>query len=254
MNLLQGWVKDPYGWRAELSYFRRVHQIDLSLAKAFGDRLHEEGEKFRERYLDLCRRFQRFRKRVPEGDRSCQADLIGQLRSLLAEVCVTALEPDLVILDEFQRFKDLLDGEDATARLAKRLFTYSDETSAVRLLLLSATPYRMYTLHHEGAEDDHYRDFLRTVEFLDVRLKDSGDLHRLLDEYRQAFYRIEFGTERLKRIKEDIEKRLQRVMSRTERLESILGRARDAARNPIRGSRTHRRRRVGFPSDREDRP
>ena len=46
---------------------------------------------------------------------------------MLAEACVTALEPDLVILDEFQRFKDLLDGEDATAKLAKRLFTYSDE-------------------------------------------------------------------------------------------------------------------------------
>ena len=71
----------------------------------------------------------------------------------------------------------------------KRLFTYSDETSDVRLLLLSATPYRMYTLHHESHEDNHYRDFLRTVEFLDPGLKQSGALRQLLDDYRQAMYR-----------------------------------------------------------------
>ena len=137
---------------------------------------------------------------------------------MLAEVCVTALEPDLVILDEFQRFKDLLDGEHATAELAKRLFNYSDDTSDVRLLLLSATPYRMYTLHHESAEDDHYRDFLRTVEFLDPGLDESGDLRRLLGDYRQAMYRIDSGTEALQRIKEEVETQLRRVMSRTERL------------------------------------
>ena len=137
---------------------------------------------------------------------------------MLAEVCVTALEPDLVILDEFQRFKQLLDGRDATARLAKRLFTYSDETSDVRLLLLSATPYRMYTLHHESAEDDHYVDFLRTVEFLDPGLKERGALRGLLADYRQAMYRIESGTEELEWIKGEIEAQLRRVMSRTERL------------------------------------
>ena len=82
-------------------------------------------------------------------------------------------------------------GRVPTERLARRLFTYSSGTSAVRLLLLSATPYRMYTLHHESDEDDHYQDFLRTVEFLDPELEESGDLRGLLDDYRQAMYRIE---------------------------------------------------------------
>ena len=152
------------------------------------------------------------------ADRSLQRQFIGRLRAMLAEVCVTALEPDLVILDEFQRFKHLLDGGDATSRLAKHLFNYSDDTAHARLLLLSATPYRMYTLHHESAEDDHYQDFLRTVEFLDPELKQSGDLRRLLDDYRLAMYQIKSGTEPMVRIKAEIEKRLRRVMSRTERL------------------------------------
>ena len=217
-NLFQGYVRKKGRFRQALKEFKRWHRIDADLAIAFERRVHGEGKTFRMKYERLCTRFRRFRKWVPAKDRRKQAKFIGQLRSMLAEVCVTALEPDLVILDEFQRFKDLLDGEHATAELAKRLFNYSDDTSDVRLLLLSATPYRMYTLHHESAEDDHYRDFLRTVEFLDPGLDESGDLRRLLGDYRQAMYRIDSGTEALQRIKEEVETQLRRVMSRTERL------------------------------------
>ena len=218
MNLLQGYVRNSGYFRWELEEFTRSKRIDDDLANAFERRLFEEGEGLRERYEDLCGRFWRSRSRVPWDDRWRQISLIGQFRSMLAEVCVTALEPDLVILDEFQRFKHLLDGKDATAKLARQLFTYSDDESEVRLLLLSATPYRMYTLQHESDEDDHYRDFLRTVEFLDPGLGESGGLRRLLNDYRQAMYRIDSGTEPLVRIKGEIESQLRRVMSRTERL------------------------------------
>ena len=219
-NLFQGNVRNTNHFRWELKEFKRQHHIDADLAEDFEHRLHEEGPAFRDSYEDLCNRFRRSRRRVPWDDRRRQIAMIGQLRSMLAEVCVTALEPDLVILDEFQRFKDLLDGEDSTAELARQLFNYAnpEENSDVRLLLLSATPYRMYTLRHEEAEDDHYRDFLRTVEFIDSGLKESGELRRLLDDYRQAMYRIEYGTERLEQIKAQIERQLRRVMSRVERL------------------------------------
>ena len=218
MNLLQGYVRNTNHFRWELKQFERWRRIDDDLARAFERRLLQEGEGLRQRYEELCKRFWRTRTRIPWADRSEQISFIGDVRSMLAEVCVEALEPDLVILDEFQRFKHLLDGRDATAKLAKQLFNYSDETSEVRLLLLSATPYRMYTLHHESSEDDHYRDFLRTVEFLDPALGESGALRGLLNDYRQAMYRIESGTERLLGIKEEIESELRRVMSRTERL------------------------------------
>ncbi len=217
MNLLQGYVRNTDRFRWKLKEFERGRRVDDGLASAFERRLLAEGGGLQERYEDLCKRFWRSRTRIPSSDRSRQVAFIGQVRSMLAEVCVTALEPDLVILDEFQRFKHLLDGEDATAKLAKQLFEYSDDTSDVRLLLLSATPYRMYTLHHENAEDDHYQDFLRTVEFLDSDLAKTGALRGLLDDYRQAMYRIEAGTEPLVRIREEIESQLRRVMSRTER-------------------------------------
>ena len=220
-NLFQGNVRNKDHFRWELTEFD-PEQIDEELADAFERRLHDEGAQFREEYERLCRRFRRYRNLVSDDDRWTRAAFIGRLRSLLAEVCVNALEPDLVILDEFQRFKDLLDGEGTTAELAKRLFTYSGETSDVRLLLLSATPYRMYTLHHESHTDDHYLDFLRTVEFLDPGLKENGALHRLLNDYRQAMYRIDSGTAALERIKLRVQARLRRVMSRTERLGASL--------------------------------
>ena len=88
--------------------------------------------------------------------------LIGQMRKLVAAASIEALEPDLVILDEFQRFKDLLDPDNPGAELAHAIF---DHTTS-RVLLLSATPFKMYTLPDEPEGDDHYKDFLKTVEFL----------------------------------------------------------------------------------------
>lgn len=44
--------------------------------------------------------------------------------------------------------------------LATALFEHPD----VRVLLLSATPYKMFTLDQENDEDDHYPDFIRTLE------------------------------------------------------------------------------------------
>ncbi|MDE0659257.1 MAG: helicase-related protein [Gammaproteobacteria bacterium] len=222
MNLLQGYVRNTSYFRWKLADFESRYRLDDDLADAFKARV-ERTAGIRERYRDLCRRFRQARPRIPWNDRTPQIEFVGQLRSILAEVCVTALEPDLVILDEFQRFKGLLDGEGAAANLARRLFTYSDEASDVRLLLLSATPYRMYTLHHESAEDDHYRDFLRTAEFLEGETRANADLRTLLDEYRQAMYRIESETTQLLQIKQRIETRLKQIMSRTERLGSSDG-------------------------------
>jgi len=94
--------------------------------------------------------------------------LIGDLRIKLSGLCLDALEPDLIILDEFQRFKDLLqdDGSEQSA-LARRLFDYPghEDDPPPRVLLLSATPYKMYTVAGEVA-DDHYKDLLQTLSFL----------------------------------------------------------------------------------------
>jgi len=68
----------------------------------------------------------------------------------------------------------------AAGQLAHDLFEYSDEHSEARVLLLSATPYKMYTMGHELAEDHHYADFLDTLKFLhnDATQASSAGLSR----------------------------------------------------------------------------
>jgi hypothetical protein len=93
--------------------------------------------------------------------------LVGELRIALARAGVDALEPDLVILDEFQRFRHLLATDDPryreAAELARTLFDYGE----AKVLLLSATPYKPFTFAEEVASgDDHAADLRRTLGFL----------------------------------------------------------------------------------------
>lgn len=112
------------------------------------------------------------------------ASTISRLRQMLAKASVTALEPDLVILDEFQKFRELLEHPESSdvAELADSLFRHD----AARVLLLSATPYSPFT-RAEEAEDNHYADFMRTVGFLtDHDATEVGRVRATLEKYRAA--------------------------------------------------------------------
>ena len=172
-NLFQGWVADAAWFRERLSAAPSEYQIDDALMAKFAHSLElrvnsdrAEGQPdLRSRFDDAADRFRRTRNPVPAQDRALRAKMIGELRGILAASCLEALEPDLIILDEFQRFKDLLDPDKEAGALARGLFEYQHEASRARVLLLSATPYKMYTLAHEEGED-HYRDFIDTLRFL----------------------------------------------------------------------------------------
>ena len=115
--------------------------------------------------------FHRYRREWPDEARWGRDELIGELRRLLAGVCIRALEPDLVILDEFQRFKPLIetreDRRSPAAEIAQSLFqTKAHDGRPVPTLLLSATPYKLYTTDAEIEQEDHYEDFLATTRFL----------------------------------------------------------------------------------------
>ena len=106
--------------------------------------------------------------------------------------CLGALEPDLIILDEFQRFKHLLDGTDQSSELARGLFTFRQ----ARVLLLSATPYKMYTLADECETDDHFRDFVQTIAFLHHDESKTTAFRTLLDQYRNGVFSLGSNAER----------------------------------------------------------
>ena len=75
---------------------------------------------------------------------------VGRLRRALALATLRHQPPDLVILDEFQRYRQLLDEKD-TDPLLKALLEPEGSTSPPAILLLSATPYPLLTTRWEEA-------------------------------------------------------------------------------------------------------
>jgi hypothetical protein len=199
-------------------YLSEKLNIDESLATQFGERLRET--KLKEEFEYLCDIFTRYDRIITGETYQRRIKFIAELRNLLARTCLAALEPDLIILDEFQRFKHLLAREDEAGELANDLFDYSDAHCKSRVLLLSATPYKMYTMSHEISAEDHYKDFIDTLEFL-YRDKPENleKLKALLSEYRSELIRIEpRRNDQLSRTAHEIEDLLRQVMVRTERL------------------------------------
>ncbi|MFC1830503.1 hypothetical protein ACFL0S_00590 [Thermodesulfobacteriota bacterium] len=228
-NVLQCGVNSRDKWRQTVNFADWAKNANESISESFFDNLEkqcsEENRKgiatIRDRFEEICERFSYYKihSSIKGQDTADRNQVIGELREILAKTCLKKLEPDLVILDEFQRFKDLLDENTEQGLLAKELFNYSDESTDVRTLLLSATPYKMYTMYEELHEDDHYTDFISTLKFLE---NDSDRMERLketIENYRRAFYRFNGNDlNPLKNIKHDLEKGLRRTMVRTERL------------------------------------
>ena len=126
----------------------------LAALKASMEKDNSEGKPdLRQRFEALCQAYARSNSRPSASENATREHWIGELRVMLAQVCLGALQPDLVILDEFQRFGHLLRNDKETTELA-RDFLHAPAANA-RILLLSATPYRLLSLHHER-EENHY--------------------------------------------------------------------------------------------------
>jgi hypothetical protein len=222
LRLLQSTSRSLDRFRDLVHWTARVgtgpSDIDPDLADAFGRELEIESatSRLRDQFEDLAARL----ADPAHHDWESSQRFVGAVRQTLARSCVHALEPDLIILDEFQRFRDLLDGESDAAELAQSLFNYP----AARMLLLSATPYKMHTLPEEvEAGDEHYADFQRTTRFLMMGhdSEAAADLAADLRSLRDGLLSLTGDHPDLAPVRASrrrVERRLRAVMSRTERL------------------------------------
>jgi hypothetical protein len=216
VQVLQGTAGD--GWFDEVN---DPLDYDEPIAKVFRAAVKDSALLVRLR--ELSKYTSDYRRTLTPQHREEARELTSELRRMLAHCCLRALEPDLVILDEFQRFRDLLAAPDSSpaAELAHQLFNYSDD---LRVLLLSATPYKMYAAHHE--EENHYRDFLQTARFLFGDDPEVDALQDDLRDFREVLMTLDaqsLATQMPARIKAKIEQRLRRVMCRTERVGATAG-------------------------------
>lgn len=156
-------------------------------------------------------------------DNRQRADMINKLRRIFAEISIDMLDPDLVIMDEFQRFNSLLEqGDDEQSMLANKFF--DDKRSNTKILLLSATPYKPYSTLEElntNGNDEHYQDFMKVMDFL-YATKDKTDRFKLIwHTYSAALKRTDVvDLTPLVAAKNEAEEALYGVMCRTERFNS----------------------------------
>jgi hypothetical protein len=171
-----------------------------------------------------------------------QLATIQYLRQRLARLGLGMLKPDLVILDEFQRFFEILepfrgpmergweissteadeepddDDKDANGLLRLLLGTRDDDPGPA-ILLLSATPYRPPADSIESTGLRHYDQFFRLLEFLYGAQANNEvpALRSLFRRYGTLLREAMPGSHEVLRVRDDIQARLLRVVARTER-------------------------------------
>lgn len=114
-------------------------------------------------------------------------EIVRALRFELTEVCLQYLQADLFILDEFQRFKSLIDGDDESeaGQLAKAILGKED----AKVLLLSATPFKPFTTQFDSLNgEDHFHEFEKLIKFLGG--SQGEQLWHNLEQDRKAFFDI----------------------------------------------------------------
>lgn len=177
------------------------------------------GDTYLEELIDLCQRIKY------SGNRRLNNNgIIGKLRVMFAQISLDKLEPDLVIMDEFQRFKYLInsDPETETGMLAAKFFN----AESVRMLLLSATPYKMYSTLEEIDEtqvDEHYSEFMDVMRFLNVTPQEDEHFHTVWNNYSVSLKELTSGDTTVLAAKQAAEDALYNHICRTERISATEG-------------------------------
>ena len=145
--------------------------------------------------------------------------VIGKLRVIFAKISLDKLEPDLVIMDEFQRFKYLInsDPDTETGMLANKFFN----SSKVRMLLLSATPYKMYSTLEEIDEtqvDEHYSEFFDVMNFLNISESEKVKFKTVWSDYSVKLKELTNGDTTVLSAKSAAEDAMYQHICRTERI------------------------------------
>ncbi len=152
--------------------------------------------------------------------------IILGLRKMFAHISIKMLDADFVIMDEFQRFRFLINAknEDSEAGYLAKEFLNDRKT---RVLLLSATPYKMYSTPEEIETDphsDHYREFHDVMEFLLNDAADFRNFKTVWKDYSKSLQTARRGNwDVLYAKKEAAQQAMYQGICRTERISVMSG-------------------------------
>ncbi|WP_294852339.1 helicase-related protein [uncultured Oscillibacter sp.] len=174
---LRRWDEIVNNYEMQVSECNRVNRAYISDMLDALEAAFKENEALYEEILELCRARDVFA--IPYRERS---DVINRLRRIFAQISLDKLDPDLVIMDEFQRFKDLITPQDTESGMLSQKFLHDP---SVKVLLLSATPYKPYTTLEELAigEEGHYKEFTDVMDFLLYDSARRARFHQVWSDY-----------------------------------------------------------------------
>ena len=174
MNFMRGNVNIEDNWENKINKYQNliskkktsyIAHINNSLRKTKANEIIQEIKKILKR------------KPIPYKSKEAYGQ-INNLRRIFAEISLKDMKPDLVIMDEFQRFRPLIDeakteNKTETSMLIKKFFGNKE----TKILLLSATPYIPYStlddLRKNNGISESYKDFFSIIEFLHSEGKDK---------------------------------------------------------------------------------
>ena len=155
--------------------------------------------------------------------------IMNRIRLIFAQLSISMLEPDLVIMDEFQRFNSLIDlkndrpSEQALLfdKLLKNTSLQNSKKEGPNILLLSATPYKMYSTLEElniKGVDTSLNEFMTVAQFLNYSDESFLQFSNSWNDYCRALAAgNNSNREFLFKCKDNAEQALYNVMCRTER-------------------------------------
>lgn len=205
-----------WGWYVD-SYEGKVLECDSNgsnyiseIGKELSRRL-DESDGLVESIIENCNAKSPSRK-------SDSRPLINSIRKIFAQISLDKLEPDLVIMDEFQRFRDLITHSDDEQELLTRQFLSNTET---KVLLLSATPYKPYSTLEEISTDEnaeHYKEFMEVMGFLFYDEDVKKSFHQVWRDYSNSLSEISKGDLTILLVRKNTaEDALYKSICRTER-------------------------------------
>ena len=159
-------------------------------------------------------------------------EVILNLRRILSRLCLEYLNADIFILDEFQRYNNLIkfdeEAENPAMELARAVFDIKD----AKILMLSATPFKPFTNDFDEQNGEiHYKEFESVLKFLQTD-KDSEYWLKFRKD-RKAFFSflrhpsfLNDHYEEVLDIKQNLESRYRDCIVRTERM--LVSQDRDA--------------------------
>ena len=226
-SLFQVWAGND-SWNSEIKRYKwRV--------KRLGDKYITEVKS----YLNANKDFLAVKAQLIEALRyGCNIDdtgYINRLRQIFAHLSLSMLEPDLIIMDEFQRFSSLLNYNDDSEQgaIVKKFFE-QDGGQQPLILLLSATPYKPYSTLEELTEynaDEHYEDFNRLMGFL---FKGENSFREIWADYSHKLSHLKGENfDVVIASKNAAEEKMYEGMCRTERLNEGLISIRGVSEIPI---------------------